>query len=104
MNMADLIMEYDSISSFAKEILQTQVEFSRILADLDTMVGTTNDKWRGKAQVEFATAYSNLRPKLETISNVLKNYADAMSVAVANEKSLESAQGKRLSNMGIPSL
>ena len=101
--MADLIMDYNSISSLAQEISNTQMEFDQLLTNLEAMVSSTNSIWHGNAQVEFATTYSNLKPKLETISSVLKNYAEAISATVANEQNLESAHAKSLStNVVIP--
>lgn len=103
MNTADLIMNYNSITSLAKEITQAQEEFSDLLVNLDSLVETMNGKWKGKAQVEFATAYNNLKPKLEIISGVLVNYANALSAAATNEANLEDVQKNMLSNAGIPS-
>ena len=101
--MADLVMNYDSLLGLSNEIAQAQGNFERLLADLDSVVNTMDGKWKGKAQVEFATAYNNLKPKLTGIGTVLGNYSSALSTAAANEEALEKSHVHSFSNVGIPS-
>lgn len=103
MKTADFVMDYESVTILAKEITQAQADFENLLVNLDSLVETMSGRWKGKAQVEFATAYSDLKPKLEIVSTVLENYATALSAAVSNEASLEEAGVNTYSNMGIPS-
>ena len=103
MFMADLVMNYQSIYDLKREVSTMEEEFSELLTNLDALVGNINGKWRGKAQVEFATAYSELQPKLETMYKVLHNYATALSSIASNQNELEQTHATMFSNVGIPS-
>jgi WXG100 family type VII secretion target len=86
----DFAMDYDALSELAKQVGDMQTEFDQMLKSFDELVVSVDGQWQGKAQVEFAVAYSKLRPKLDAISTVLQNYATEINNAATNEQALES--------------
>ena len=86
----DFAMDYEALYELAKQIHQMETDFAEMRKNLDTLVSSLDDQWQGKAQVEFATAYGKLQPKLNTISETLYNYATAISKAASGEQDLES--------------
>ena len=86
----EFAMDYDPMLELAKQVGDMQTDFAEMLSSLDSLMESVDGQWEGKAQVEFAVAYSKLRPKLKTISEVLANYATAINGAVTNEQDLES--------------
>ena len=86
----DFAMDYEAMAELAKQVDVMQTDFVQMLDSLDDLVESVDGQWQGKAQVEFATAYSKLRPKLETIGEVLQNYATEINNAASSEQDVES--------------
>jgi len=53
--------------------------------------------------VEFAAAYSKLKPKLDTISEVLQNYATEINNAANSEQDVESLNKTLFNPVSYPS-
>ena len=87
--MTDFSMGYGPMLSFADEIARTQEDFAQVCSSLDELVGSLEGKWTGKAQVEFAAAYRELKPKLVTIGSVLEAYATAIKQAAEAEENAD---------------
>ena len=82
-------MDYSAMGNLAKEVTAMNKDFQDMITNLATLVDSLDGQWQGKAQVEFAAAYSKLKPKLDTISDMLQNYATEINNASANEQELE---------------
>ena len=90
MSTADIFsMDYSAMDNLAKEVTTMNKEFQDMITNLATLVDSLDGQWQGKAQVEFAVAYSKLKPELDTISEVLQNYATEINNAVVNEQDME---------------
>ena len=90
--MADIFsMDYSAMENLAKEVTAMNEEFQDMIINLATLVESLNGQWQGKAQVEFAAAYSKLKPKLDAISVVLQNYSNEINNIVTREQDLESS-------------
>lgn len=75
----DVLIDYSQMSSLADNVEKRQQEYEKMLNKLDSLAQQINSEWTGNAQVEFATAYSKLKPKLNVVSNVLSNYSKAVT-------------------------
>ena len=90
-NIDQFSMDYSAMGNLAKEVTVMNKEFQDMITNLATLVESLDGQWQGKAQVEFAAAYSKLKPKLDTISEVLQDYATEINNAVISEQDLESS-------------
>lgn len=102
-NIDDFSMDYSAMSNLAKEVTAMNEEFQTMIADLATLVGSLDGQWQGKAQIEFAAAYSKLKPKLYAISEVLQNYATEINNAATSEQDLESSNKTLFTPISYPS-
>ena len=75
MKTADFSMNYDSMELLAAEVIHMQMDFDEMCKTLDSLVESLNGQWQGSAQKEFAVAYSNLKPELDTISKTLIKFS-----------------------------
>ena len=89
-NIDNFSMDYSAIGNLAKEVTAMNKDFQDMITNLATLVESLDGQWQGKAQVEFAAAYSKLKPKLDTISEVLQNYATEINNAASSEQDVES--------------
>lgn len=104
MSTADIFsMDYSAMGELAKAVTAMNQDFQEMITDLDTLVESLDGQWQGKAQVEFAAAYSKLKPKLDTISEVLQNYATEINNATASEQDLESSNKALFKPVSYPS-
>lgn len=99
----DFAMEYDAIAELAKQVNGMQTDFADMIKSLDELVTSVDSQWQGKAQVEFAVAYSKLRPKLDAISTVLQNYATEINNAATSEQDVESLNKTLFNPVSYPS-
>lgn len=91
MSTADIVsMDYSAMGNLAKEVTSMNQDFQEMINNLASLVESLDGQWQGKAQVEFAVAYSKLKPKLDTVSEVLQNYATEINNAAAAEQDVES--------------
>ncbi len=97
-------MDYSAMSELAKEVRTMNDDFQEMIKNLDSLVESLDGQWQGKAQVEFATAYSKLKPKLQTISETLQNYATEIENATSNEKDLEDFNKKLFNPITYPTI
>ena len=97
-------MEYSALTDLAIKISDMDQDFQNMLSDLDNLVDSLDGQWQGKAQVEFATAYNELRPKLSKIGEVLGNYAKEINNATCSEQNLESSNKSIFDHVNIPPL
>ena len=104
MSTADIFsMDYSAMGNLAKEVTTMNKDFRDMITNLATLVDSLDGQWQGKAQVEFATAYSKLKPKLDTISEVLQNYATEINNAATSEQDLESSNKTLFNPISYPS-
>ena len=104
MSTADIFsMDYSAMGNLAKEVTAMNKEFQDMITNLATLVESLDGQWQGKAQVEFAAAYSKLKPKLETISEVLQNYTTEISNAATSEQDVESLNKTLFNPVSYPS-
>ena len=89
-NIDKFSMDYSAMGNLAKEVTAMNKDFQDMIEGLATLVESLDGQWQGKAQVEFAAAYSKLKPKLDTISEVLQNYATEINNAASSEQDVES--------------
>lgn len=89
-NIDNFSMDYSAMGNLAKEVTAMNKDFQDMITNLATLVESMDGQWQGKAQVEFAAAYSKLKPKLDTISEVLQNYATEINNAASSEQDVES--------------
>ena len=89
-NIDKFSMDYSAMGNLAKEVTAMNKDFQDMITNLATLVDSLDGQWQGKAQVEFAAAYSKLKPKLDTISEVLQNYATEINNAASSEQDVES--------------
>ena len=89
-NIDNFSMDYSAMGNLAKEVKAMNKDFQDMITNLATLVDSLDGQWQGKAQVEFAAAYSKLKPKLDTISEVLQNYATEINNAASSEQDVES--------------
>lgn len=90
MSTADIVsMDYSAMGNLAKEVTSMNQDFQEMINNLASLVESLDGQWQGKAQVEFAVAYSKLKPKLDTVSEVLQNYAIEINNAAAAEQDVE---------------
>ena len=87
-------MNYDSMEALADQVETMRTDFEDMCKNLDSLIEDLNGKWQGKAQIEFAAAYKKLRPKLETINEVLSQYSVEILNAVAKESEVEDDNAK----------
>lgn len=85
----DFVMSFDSVESLATQFYALYEEFEAMCANLNALVESTEGHWKGSAQVEFAISYEKLKPKLETITEVLRQYYIEVSSALLNETAME---------------
>lgn len=104
MSTADIFsMDYSAMGNLAKEVTAMNKEFQDMITNLATLVESLDGQWQGKAQVEFAAAYSKLKPKLETISEVLQNYTTEINNAATSEQDVESLNKTLFNPVSYPS-
>ena len=104
MSTADIFsMDYSAMGNLAKEVTTMNKEFQDMIINLATLVDSLDGQWQGKAQVEFAAAYSKLKPKLDTISEVLQNYATEINNAATSEQGVESLNKTLFNPVSYPS-
>lgn len=104
MSTADIFsMDYSAMGNLAKEVTTMNEDFQTMIAGLATLVESLEGQWQGKAQVEFAAAYSKLKPKLDTISEVLQNYATEINNAATSEQDVESLNKSLFNPVSYPS-
>lgn len=85
----DISMNYSEMSKLSYNVQRKQQEYEKMLNNLDALVQELNNEWAGNAQVEFATAYSKLKPKLKAVSNVLSNYSKAITDVMSCQEELD---------------
>ena len=102
-NIDQFSMDYSAMGNLAKEVTVMNKEFQDMITNLATLVESLDGQWQGKAQVEFAAAYSKLKPKLETISEVLQNYATEINNAATSEQDVESLNKTLFNPVSYPS-
>lgn len=90
-------MDYSALESLVSEVNSLNEDFKEMCAELDSLARSLEGIWQGKAQAEFAESYNQLRPKLDSISLILKKYSDEITKAANNEIGLE-AQSSNLMN------
>lgn len=95
MKTADISMDYGSMEALASQIETMQEDFETMCTNLDSLIEDLKGQWQGKAQIEFAAAYSKLKPKLKTINEVLSQY----SVEILNAVGMESETEDNSANM-----
>ena len=103
-NIEDFSMDYSAMGNLAKEVTTMNDDFQKMIENLAKLVDSLDGQWQGHAQVEFAAAYSELKPKLDTISETLKNYATEINNAAFGEQDLESSNKKLFDHISYPSL
>lgn len=101
MSTADISMSYSSMSDLAKAVIDMQSDFETLRTNLDNLVNDLDGQWQGAAQVEFATAYSKLKPKLTTIHEALGKFADAVQLTAGDQSSTESGTAQAMSNLSF---
>ena len=102
-NIDNFSMDYSAMDNLAKEVKAMNKDFQDMITNLATLVDSLDGQWQGKAQVEFAAAYSNLKPKLDTISEVLQNYATEINNATSSEQDVESLNKTLFNPVSYPS-
>lgn len=102
-NIDQFSMDYSAMGNLAKEVTVMNKEFQDMITNLATLVESLDGQWQGKAQVEFAAAYSKLKPKLDTISEVLQNYATEINNAASSEQDVESLNKTLFNPVSYPS-
>ena len=102
-NIDNFSMDYSAMGNLAKEVTAMNEDFRDMITNLATLVDSLDGQWQGKAQVEFAAAYSKLKPKLDTISEVLQNYATEINNAATGEQDLESLNKTLFNPVSYPS-
>ena len=102
-NIDNFSMDYSAMGNLAKEVTAMNKDFQDMITNLATLVESLDGQWQGKAQVEFAAAYSKLKPKLDTISEVLQNYATEINNAASSEQDVESLNKTLFNPVSYPS-
>lgn len=102
-NIDNFSMDYSAMGNLAKEVTAMNKDFQDMITNLATLVDSLDGQWQGKAQVEFAAAYSKLKPKLDTISEVLQNYATEIKNAASSEQDVESLNKTLFNPVSYPS-
>ena len=102
-NIDNFSMDYSAMGNLAKEVTAMNKDFQDMITNLATLVDSLDGQWQGKAQVEFAAAYSKLKPKLDTISEVLQNYATEINNAATSEQDVESLNKTLFNPVSYPS-
>lgn len=102
-NIDNFSMDYSAMGNLAKEVTAMNKDFQDMITNLATLVDSLDGQWQGKAQVEFAAAYSKLKPKLDTISEVLQNYATEINNAASSEQDVESLNKTLFNPVSYPS-
>lgn len=87
--MADISMQYSGIEGTVRQIRQMRADFSDMLTGLEALVSSMEGVWEGKAQQEFALAYSKLKPKLTKIDGLMEDYCTELTDLVSRQQSLE---------------
>lgn len=82
-------MNYSSMNDLARQVSALQQNFDTMRSELNSLVESLDGEWQGKAQKEFAAAYGKLKPKLETISEVLQQFSTEVLNATIQESELE---------------
>lgn len=101
--MADISMQYSGIESAIREISQMDARFGDMITGVESLVGELEGAWEGKAQVEFALAYQNLKPRLDEIKVLLDDYSTVLSGMLENQQTLESISRDMMLNLIIKS-
>ena len=102
-NIDNFSMDYSAMGNLAKEVTTMNEDFQTMIAGLTTLVESLEGQWQGKAQVEFAAVYSKLKPKLDTISEVLQDYATEINNAATSEQDVESLNKSLFNPVSYPS-
>ena len=89
MSTADISMDYSAMLSLASEVDGISADFSQMIKNFDSLVESLDGQWEGAAQKDFAAAYGKLKPKLETIGDVLSKYSTAINKVASGEESTE---------------
>lgn len=101
---ADISMTYSSLLQLATEIRNIQGEFDSMRTNLDSLVSSVDGQWQGKAQTEFAAAYSTLKSKLDSISTVLGQYATEISKVASCQEETENVAAAGFKLVTTPTL
>lgn len=89
--MADVSIDYGMLESIASKAKSLQSQFDEMRESLKSLVDDLGGQWQGAGKAEFLAAYSNLKPKLNTISTTLGGYETALKGAVNYELKTESS-------------
>ena len=89
--MADVSIDYSTLETIASKAKGLQVQFDEMREALKSLVDDLGGQWQGAGKTEFLAAYSNLKPKLNTISTTLGGYETALKGAVNYELKTENA-------------
>lgn len=96
MSLNDVLMKYDDVSAFSKEVAEHKTNFDTLLSDLDSLNGELNGSWKGYAAAEFKEAYEKLRPQLKRFSQLLLTYQTELNHAVADSSNTQNKSAKRI--------
>ena len=87
--MADISMSYYALEDLASDIGQLKEQLNAAKEELNQLISTTDGRWKGCAQLEFAAAYDKLRPKLQSMNDVLECYQAELQRTMEREKETE---------------
>lgn len=89
--MADVSIEYSTLETIASKAKELQTQFDEMRNSLKSLIDDLGGQWQGAGKTEFLAAYSNLKPKLNTISTILGGYETALKGAVNYELKTENS-------------
>ena len=98
MPINDVLMKYDEIAVFSKEVAEHKTSFDTLLSDLDKLAGDLEGTWKGYAAEEFKEAYDKLKPQLKKFSALLSTYQTEINRAIADSNSTQNKSAKRIDN------
>lgn len=101
MRHADSAMCYASVEELAKQVKQSREQFDEMRKNLASLKNNLTGLWQGKSRSLFISSYEDLEIKLESISEVLGNYADEFALAVEQQKEEEFVREKGFSELSI---
>lgn len=101
MSHVDSAMGYSSVEELAKNVKQTREQFDEMRKNLANLKNNLTGLWQGKSRSLFVSSYEDLESKLESISEVLGNYADEFTLAVEQQKEVEFVREKGFADLSM---
>ncbi len=89
--MADISMNYGSVSRIGAAAASLQGEITLLISDFKATTGQITSGWTGKGEKHFSKQCEDVLPSLNAIADVLKKYKPVISGAVSLQQATDAS-------------